>query len=75
MKYNYQVAAILQTNNDNFEKKVKEALAQDQIAQNIWENLDNKEDFEEQNGILTYQKLIYISASCQKELVNKFYGI
>ena len=67
IKYNHWIAAILQIDNDNFKKEVKEALAQDQIAQDIQENLDNKEDFEEQDGILTYQRLVYISASCQKK--------
>ena len=75
MEYNHQVAVILQTNNDNFEKKVKKALAWDHIAQNIQENLDNEENFEEQNDILTYQGLVYVPASCQKVLVNKFHGI
>ena len=36
--------------------------------------MDNKEDFEEQDGILTYQRLVYVSASCQKKLVDKFHG-
>ena len=35
IKYNYRVAVMLQTNNDNFKKKIKRALAQDQIAQDI----------------------------------------
>ena len=74
MEYNHQVIAMLQTDHNDFEKKVKEALARDQIAQNIQENLDNKEDFEEQDGILTYQKLLYVPFFCQKKLVNKFYG-
>ena len=74
MEYNYQVAATLQTDNHDFKKKVKEALAWDQIAQDIQDNLDNEEDFEEQDGILTYQGLIYVSAFCQKKLVNKFHG-
>ena len=55
-------------------KKVKEALAQDQIAQNIQENLNNKENFKEQDNILTYQELVYLSAFYQKKLVNKFHG-
>ena len=54
MKYNHQVATILQINNNNFEKKIKEALAQNQITQNILEDLDNEKDYEEQDGILTY---------------------
>ena len=74
MKYNYWVAATLQTDNDNFEKKVKKALAWDKIAQDIQENLDNKKDFEEQDSILTYQELVYIPASCQKKLVDKFHS-
>ena len=64
MEYNHWVAATLQIDNHNFKKNVKEALAWDQIAQDIWENLDNEEDFEEQDGILTYQGLVYIPASC-----------
>ena len=32
MEYNHQVITILQTDNENFEKKIKKALAWDQIA-------------------------------------------
>ena len=53
---------------------MKEALARDQIAQDIQENQDNEEDFEEQDSILTYQRLVYVPVSCQKKLVNKFHG-
>ena len=74
MEYNYRVTATLQTGNHNFEKKIKEALAWDQIAQDIRENLDNGEDFEEQDGILIYQGLVYVPAFCQKELVNEFHS-
>ena len=38
---------MLQIDNEDFKKKVKEALARDQIAQDIQENLDNEKDFEE----------------------------
>ena len=74
MEYNYQVAATLQTDNNDFEKKVKKALAQDQIAQDILKNLDNEEKYKKQDDILTYQKLVYILAFCQKKLINKFYS-
>ena len=74
MEYNHRVAITLQTDNHDFKKKVKKALAWDQIAQDIQENLDNDKDFEEQDGILTYQRLVYVPAFCQKELVDKFHS-
>ena len=74
IEYNYQVAATLQTDNHDFKKKIKEALAWDQIAQDIRKNLNYEEDFEEQDSILTYQELVYVPASCRKELVDEFHG-
>lgn len=74
IEYNHRVAATLRTDNTDFERKVREALARDQVAQDILENLDNEEDFEERDGMLTYQGLIYVPASCRKELVDEFHG-
>ena len=65
MKYNHQVATTLQTDNNNFEKKIKKTLVQDQIAQHILDNLNNEKfqnasrrmDF---NNVRFYKQVIKI---------------
>lgn len=55
IEYNRQlIAVILQTKNDDFKKKIREAFSKDRIAQDILKNLKDKNNFDEQNEILTY---------------------
>ena len=73
--YNRQNAATLQVYNKDFEKKIKQELAKNSVAQNIIKNIVNNTNFEIQNKILIFQDLIYVLTRCEQEVINIYYSL
>lgn len=63
--YNRQNAATLRVYNRDLERKIKQELAKNSVAQNIIKNIADNADFEYQDEILTFQSLIYVSTRCK----------
>ena len=65
--------ATLRIENKDFEKEIKQALKKDKVAQDIIKNITNHDGFDEENGLLTFQGLIYIPIKCREGLYRTYY--
>ena len=63
--YNKQNAATLQIYNRDLEKKIKQELAKDFVAQNVIQNIINNKDFNINQEISIFQNLIYVLTKCR----------
>ena len=59
--------------NKDFEKEIKQALEKDKVAQDIIKNITNHDGFDEENGLLTFQGLIYIPTKCREGLYRTYH--
>ena len=59
--------------NKDFEKEIKQALEKDKVAQDIIKNITDHDGFDEENGLLTFQGLIYIPTKCREGLYRTYH--
>ena len=71
--YNRHMSATLRIENKDFEKEIKQALEKDKVAQDIIKNITNHDGFDEENGLLTFQGLIYIPTRYREGLYRTYH--
>ena len=67
------MSATLKIENKDFEKEIKQALEKDKVAQDIIKNITDHDGFDEENGLLTFQGLIYIPTRCREGLYRTYH--
>ena len=72
--YNRQNAATLRVYNRDLEKKIKQKLAKNIVAQNVIQNIADNEDFDIHQEMLTFQDLIYVFTRCRQKMINIYHA-